>query len=91
MALKKDIQTQYGITAGYWRLDNLHYSKAENQINFSLLLYPSKEIAQIENVFPLENRGYSFSPSNSDWTGDIRVACYNLAKQCPSFEGAEDI
>jgi hypothetical protein len=91
MALKKEIQTQYGLKASYWRLDNLHYSKQENILNFSLLLYPCSETAKIENVFPLENRGFSFNPTNENWTGDIRVVCYNLAKQDAEFEGAEDV
>lgn len=90
MALKKDIQTQYGITAGYWRLDNLHYSKAENQVSFSLLLYPCKDTAKKEKVFPLENLGFSFISTEQAWADDIRIACYAYAKTHPIFEGAED-
>lgn len=90
MALKKETLSKYGINAEYWRLDNIRYSKEENLLSFSLMGYPSKEVSQA-NATPLENFGYSFEPTNPNWTGDIRVACYNLAKTQPEFEGAEDV
>lgn len=91
MALAKEIETQFGITASYWRLDNIRYLKQENILSFSLMGYPSSEISQIENVTPLENRGFSFVPTNANWTGDIRVACYSIAKDSAEFEDAEDV
>jgi hypothetical protein len=90
VALKKSTLTQYGVTGEYWRLDNMRFSKQENVLYFSLLLYPNSQTAQMIDVFPLENKGFSFEPTSEEWSGDIRVACYNFAKQDSEFEGAED-
>lgn len=90
MALKKEIKTQYGINASYWRLQNISYNKGDNVLNFILSLFPCKDTAKTEGVVSLEYRSFYFLPENEDFQADIRKACYAHAKSNPEFVDSED-
>ena len=65
MALKKSIETRFGVNAEYWNIENFNQHKTQRTINIILAGYASKE-AKEESHSPIDTRNYTVS----NWTLD---------------------
>ena len=86
MALKKEVQTSFGILADYWRVDNLRYSKKEGKLSCYLGLNATKDALQ-----PLAGESFEFTLSSEEAQGNLLALCYTKIKaEVEFFKTAED-
>ena len=92
MALIKSIDTNYGISANYWRIESITIDKKRREASFITYLYAKQEaknsleyrivsIADKPNKEELFNK-YFFDGKQST---DIYNACYLCAKEVDEF------
>lgn len=92
MALIKEINTNYGVKADYWRIESITIDKRMKEANFIMHLYLNKEatqsfdyravvIADKENKDELFDKYFS---ENITYT-DIYNSCYECAKEIDEF------
>ena len=103
MALIKNIQTEYGIEAGYWKISRISIDTIKKEISFTLNLYIDKEHQQKElgemvfasailtqEEFKPQYDKY-FRKDEGENYKDIYTACYMYAKDnMEFFKDAED-
>ncbi len=63
MALEKQIETQYGIDATYWRLTQIQIDYANESAAATLSGYPSQSARQ-RSALHISHRNYRFSSDN---------------------------
>lgn len=92
MALIKSVDTLYGITADYWRVDTITIDKRNMEANFVLGLYMNKQAVnsldyKVYTIADKENRDELFDKyfSDSREYTDIYNACYQCAKEQDEF------
>ena len=98
MALIKEVNTEYGVKANYWRVDNIAIDKAKKEANFVLCLYLNKEAKnffeyKVIITFDRDNKEEIFNKYFGEESGyrDIYHACYECSKEIePFFADAED-
>lgn len=90
MALKKQIQTSYGVPAEYHKIigTSIDWLKQTAIITVGVFV---DETARREGVRPIERRAYQAEPFPFDKTTPERVTAYEYLKALPKYEGAEDI
>lgn len=86
MALKKEVDTNFGIKADYWRLDMFSYNKKDSSVTATFCLYKDSESAK-EAKASLDTVSFQFTIE--DLNKDVRIACYEKAKESLLI-GAED-
>ena len=97
MALQKNVVTNTGITADYWKLGMITIDRNLKEFNFSLNLYISKELASKENSF-IDTKTFTsvkydgHEKTNDTTTYDKYIGNnedVNIIKQC--YECAKDM
>jgi hypothetical protein len=85
MAFIKNINSNFGIDAVYWKIAELNANFADESINVVLFGFSSKE-ARFAGSEPLIKTGVKI-PNNNYFD---RTSLYNLIKNFPEFDGAQD-
>ena len=102
MALQKAIETNYGVTANYWRLTQIHIDYAQ-KIGYAILSpYISQEDRQNNKMsLPSADKRINFNVEifnsylapealeENNWS--LYQAVFEYAKTLDMFEGAQDI
>lgn len=86
MALKKEVETNFGIKADYWRLDMIVYNKKDSTISGTFNLYKDKEAAHAAKE-PFSCLSFIANIEKID--KDLREICYEKAKEL-ILQDAED-
>ncbi len=94
MALSKDISTQYGVNASYWRVIDVRLNVANKFAEVLVGGYLSAE-ARADNKLPLQTLVFSVSPDGYDASfatneNAIRQS-YQHLKTLEQFQGATDV
>jgi DUF971 family protein len=91
MALQKDIQTQYGVTANYLRVAGTNFNWAEKQAHIDVVVYINQQ-ARLENKQPIGNFSVDFKESDFDFTENkVIEQSYLKIKTLPEFSDATDV
>lgn len=97
MAIKKEKQTVYGITANYWRVDTLSIDKVRKEGGFTLNLYTSEDAESPVDAYIVSFTGDKYAEPESTERFDkyfgigssnytnIYQACYQCAKETEEF------
>ena len=92
MALIKEVKTNYGINADYWRIETITIDKKRKEANFIIFLYLNKEATESFDyravvITDKENREELFEKYFSDNTEfhDIYNSCYECAREIDDF------
>lgn len=86
MALLKEKQTEYGVTANYWKVEMVSIDRHMKEANFSLNLYVNKDAKQfietytVSDLMGQQDKSKYESYFESDTYKDIYAACYAYAK-----------
>ena len=92
MALIKEVDTNYGVKAGYWRIETITIDKRMKEANFIICLYLNKEATESFDYRAViladkENKEELFEKYFSDKIifTDIYNSCYECAKEIDEF------
>lgn len=88
MALKKQIETESGILAEYWRIHILRHDRKEAKTEVVLGCYKDVTARQADKAPVLSLSLHLIGDIES---GNVIQNCYDLIKLLPQFEGAEDV
>lgn len=87
MALLKTFEQENGVQISYWKITLFTYFKTKNEVEVFLSGYINQD-ARENNKTPVKVERYKFHlTSNEVQIGDL----YNLIKNLPIFENAEDV
>lgn len=88
MALEKQYKYK-GVTAAYWRIEEINYSKRDNHLACRIFLY-----ANIEAKLACEDLtsfGFVFDAKEYDFKKNLVDFCYKKIKESEMFKDAKDI
>ncbi len=85
MALIKETESQYGLTADYWAISNIEFNKETMNLKCKLSLYLVKGAPKA-----LDIRSLNFSVTQEDIANGFYAACYAEAKKQEWLDGAQD-
>ncbi len=93
MALSIDKDTEYGVTAAYWRIVGIFVDIPRDRVTISIAAYKD-DTARIANKMFLTTLQASLTQAQLEAevprAGSLVGACYNLLKMAPEFQGARD-
>lgn len=89
MSIEKEIITQTGAPAKYWRLEDAHFSRAKGTFEIVMSGFYTQE-ARVEGRFPIFPPVTISGPMNADWYGLI-YGILKLPFEGNIFEGGIDI
>lgn len=92
MALIKEVNTNYGIKANYWRIETITIDKRMKEANFIIHLYLNKEATESFDyraivITDKENKDELFEKyfSENIIYDNIYKSCYECAKELDEF------
>lgn len=89
MALKKEMQTCFGVAATYINIGKIDINYHDRVMVITALGFPTADARAI-NSRPIWGQDFTFAGDAFIPNAD-RAAIYNLLKCKPEFEGAEDV
>lgn len=92
MALIKQFETEFGVTANYVRIAafSINYTKGQEGVQVTAFLYVNKDVREADKK-PIEALNIHLNKDVLDFNTEItRSKMYEAIKTLPEFEGAED-
>ena len=89
MALRKQIETESGLSGNYWKITNISFSPGKNlQVYMTLFASQEARLAEKKGVTIRIFEGVT-QPNSFDT--NLIAHCYNQLKQLDEFSGSVDV
>lgn len=92
MALQKEIQSAYGVTANYHKVNVTNVDWLNKRLNYTICGYANEQARVDKKAFLFAN-SYAVEWDGNEITADTNIVayCYADAKTKPEFENSIDV